>query len=216
MMEEPSRKRRRKGETRDRVTASASKLFATHGYAATGVAAICQASGVLPSSIYWEFGNKAGVLAAVLEDAERRWLEQSTRAVLKAMRAYPDSPVGRLDAYFDYMAKALTTAPDFARLMLMVALERRHADPQALEIVRSQRARSIEALAQLFASHGLETSGPDGVSAVDLAKLTTACLDGAMIAAQIDGEAADLRRMFSLLHSSMRAALSRQPALQAE
>lgn len=215
-MEESSRKRRRKGETRNRVIANASKLFATHGYAATGVAAICQASGVSRSSIYWEFGNKARILAAVLEDAERRWLERSTRAVLKAMRAYPDSQIGRLDAYFDHMAKALTTAPEFARLMLMVALERRHADPHALDIVRSQRARSIEALADLFASHGLESNGPDGVSALDLAKLTIACLDGAMIAAQIDGEAADLHRMFSLLHSAMRAALAGQPALQAE
>jgi AcrR family transcriptional regulator len=208
MMDQATRKRkRRKGDTRDRVLKSAARLFSTHGYAATSIAAICQASGVLPSSIYWEFGNKAGILAAVLEDAEQRWVEQSTKSVIKAMRGYPETPEGRLDAYFDYMARAITTTPEFARLILMVVLERRHADPHALEIVREQRARSIEALADLFATHGLQS---DIIPAMDLARLTNACLDGATAAAQVDRSAEDLQRMFSLLHRAMRAVLQSQ------
>jgi AcrR family transcriptional regulator len=200
-------KGRRKRDTRQRVLKAAAELFATRGYAATSISAIVKASGVLPSSMYWEFGNKAGIFAAVLEDSARRWLEQSTRSVVRAMKDRPGSNTDRLAAYFDFMAEALAEGPEFLRLMLMVALERRHADPHALEIIRSLRDRSVETVASLFAACGLGRPGPDGVTARDVALLTIACFDGAFIAAQIDGDAADLRRMFALLYSAMTAGL---------
>jgi len=206
-MERSIPKRRRNYDTRQRVLKAAAELFATRGYAATSISAICGASGVLPSSMYWEFGNKAGIFAAVLEDSAERWLEQSTRSVVRAMRDRPGSNVDRLAAYFDYMAEALAEGPEFLRLMIMVALERSHADPRAIEIVRLHRARSVETVARLVAAFGLERPGPDGVTARDVALLTIACFDGAFTAAQIDADAADLRRMFTLLYSAMTAAL---------
>jgi AcrR family transcriptional regulator len=215
-MEHSFPKGRRKHNTRQRVLETAAELFATRGYAATSISAICKASGVLPSSLYWEFGNKAGIFAAVLEDSAERWLEQSTRSVVQAMRDRPGSNVDRLTAYFDYMAEALAEGPEFLRLMLMVALERRHADPRALEIVRSHRARSVETVARLFADYGPETPGPDGATARDIALLTIACFDGAFTAAQIDADAADVRRMFKLLYSAMTAALPSPEAPKSE
>jgi AcrR family transcriptional regulator len=200
-------KAKKKRDTRERVLKAAAELFATRGYAATSISAICKTSAVLPSSLYWEFGNKAGIFAAVLEDSAKRWLEQSGRAVLQAMRAHPSSNIDPLAAYFDYMAEALAEGPEFLRLMLMVALERHHADPHAIEIVRSLRARSVEGVTRLLAACGLEQPGPNGVTARDLARLTIACFDGAFAAAQIDADAADVRRMFTLLHSAMTAAL---------
>jgi AcrR family transcriptional regulator len=206
-MEHSFPKGRKKRDTRQRVLEAAAELFATRGYAATSISAICKASGVLPSSMYWEFGNKAGIFAAVLEDSAERWLEQSTRSVLRVMKDRPGSNIDRLAAYFDYMAEVLTEGPEFLRLMLMMALERRDADPRALETVRSHRARSVETVARLFAACGLERPGPDGVTARDVALLTIACFDGAFTAAQIDADAADLRQMFTLLYSTMTAAL---------
>ena len=203
-------KGKNKGDTRQRVLKGAGRLFATRGYAATSISAICGASGARPSSIYWEFGNKAGILAAVLEDSAQRWLDQSTRAVVKAMRDRPGSSIDRLAAYFDYMAEALAKGPEFLRLMLMVALERNHADPRALEIIRSHRVRAVAAVARLLGAFGLERPGPDGVTAHDVALLTIACFDGAFTAAQLDADAADLRRMFALLYSALVATL--QPA----
>jgi len=200
-------KAKKKHDTRQRVLKAAAELFATRGYAATSISAICRASGALPSSLYWEFGNKAGIFAAVLEDSAKRWLEQSGRAVLQAMREHHSSNIDPLAAYFDYMAEALAEGPEFLRLMLMVALERHHADPHAIEIVRSLRARSVEGVTRLLAACGLEQPGPDGVTARDLARLTIACFDGAFAAAQMDADAADVRRMFTLLHSTMTAAL---------
>lgn len=206
-MEQLLPKKREKGETRRRVLKAAGKLFATNGYAATSISAICKASGVLPSSLYWEFGNKAGILAAVLEDSAERWIDQSTRTVLRAMKERPGSDIDQLAAYFDFMADALAKGPDFLRLMLMVAHERRHVDPRALEIIRAHRAYSIASVAPLLGAFGLERPGPDGVTARDVAMLTIACFDGAFTAAQIDADAVDLRRMLALLYSGLVATL---------
>lgn len=206
----------RKKNTRQRVLKVAAELFATRGYAATSISAIRKASGVLPSSIYWEFGNKAGIFAAVLEDSAERWLKQSSQAVIKATRDHRDSSVNPLAVYFDYMAEALAEGPEFLRLMFMVALEQRNADPRALEIVRSHRARSIEAVARIFAVCGLEQPGPDGVATHDIARLMIACFDGAFAAGQLDADEAEVRRMFTLLYSAMAAALQSTQALKPE
>jgi AcrR family transcriptional regulator len=202
-MEHLQPKQRRNQDTRQRVLEAAAELFAARGYAGTSISAISKASGALPSSMYWEFGNKAGIFAAVLEDSAKRWVGEIRRSVGRATRERSGSNVDPLTAYFDYMAQALAEGPEFLRLMFMVALERRHADPHALEVVRSHRARAIESVARLFAACGLERPGPDGVTARDIALLTLACFDGAFTAAQIDADTADTRRTFKLLHSAM-------------
>ena len=207
MPDAPSPKGRKKGSTRQRVLAASARLFAANGYAGTGISAICKAAGVAPSSIYWGFGNKAGILAAVLEDSAQRWLDESTQTVAKAMKARPRSDQDRLAVYFDYMAETLAKGPEFLRLMLMVALEHRHGDPRALEIVKSHRARSIGAVARVLAAFGLEGLEENGVTAREIATLTIACFDGAFIAGQVSADADELRQMLSLLHSSLAARL---------
>jgi hypothetical protein len=63
---------------------------------------------------------------------------------------------------------------------------------------------------------GLERPGPDGITARDVALLTLACFDGALVAAQIDADAADLRRMFALLYSALVATLVPAETLKPE
>ena len=55
--------------TRERVLEAAADLIARQGYAATSIAQISQRSGTNPASIYWAFGSKEGLLAAVMERA---------------------------------------------------------------------------------------------------------------------------------------------------
>jgi AcrR family transcriptional regulator len=204
-MEHLDPKRRRNQDTRQRVLKAAAELFATRGYAATSISAISKASGVLPSSMYWEFGNKAGIFAAVLEDSASRWVEETTRSVVRAIKERPGSKVDPLTAYFDYMAQTLAEGPEFLRLMFMVALEGRHADPHALEVVRSHRARSIESVTRVLAACGLGRSESEGATERDIALLTIACFDGAFLAAQVDADVAETRRMLRLLRSAMTA-----------
>ena len=52
--------------TRRRVLAAARDLFLSHGYAGTTVAAVAQAAGVSPDTIYVSLGGKQGLLEGVL------------------------------------------------------------------------------------------------------------------------------------------------------
>jgi AcrR family transcriptional regulator len=204
-----SRNKGKKGDTRRRIIRSAARLFATNGYAATSIAAICEAAGVVPTSIYWEFGSKAGVLEAVLEDSAQRWRTTATRGVLKAAAGGD-----RLDAYFDYMAKTFTKSPEFPRLMLMVALERGHKDHRALEIIRSHRVAWITELSELLPRLGLGKDSAESPTRYQIAELIFACLDGAFVSGQIDPDAARLESMLGLFDSALRARLL--PSREAE
>lgn len=56
-------------ETRRRTLAAARELFLTRGYGGTTVAAVAEAAGVSPDTIYVSLGGKRGLLEGVVSDA---------------------------------------------------------------------------------------------------------------------------------------------------
>jgi AcrR family transcriptional regulator len=194
--------------TRRRVIDAAAALFATRGFAGTSISAIRQTSGVLPSSIYWEFGSKQGILAAVLRDSADRWLDQAAQSARRAVACSAATGISPLGAYFANLAEALAERPEFLRLLLLLALERREADAATIEAIRSVRARALKGLVHILRAGGLvdDTTSDDFVG--ELARLTLAFADGAFVSAQIDPATTDLRRMFALFCAGMAAALT--------
>jgi AcrR family transcriptional regulator len=103
--------------TRTRIVEAARTSFLAHGFSATTIASVAAAADVAPETVYAVFGNKAGlleavVLAAVLRDDEpddplsRRWF----RAVLKL----PDAR-GRIAALARHTAETTSlTGPIYA------------------------------------------------------------------------------------------------------
>ncbi len=73
----PARPRTRKeeqaDETRERLIAAATSLFAQRGYRDSSVQAIGESAGISRGSIFWHFGSKEGLLWAVAERAFARW-----------------------------------------------------------------------------------------------------------------------------------------------
>jgi AcrR family transcriptional regulator len=202
--------------TRRRVLDAAAELFATRGFAGTSISAIRQASGVLPSSIYWEFGSKQGILAAVLRDSADRWLDQAAQSARRAVERSSVTGMSPLGAYFANLAEALAERPEFLRLLLLLALERREAGEATIEAIRSVRARALKGIVHIFRAGGLvdDTTSDDVVQ--ELARLTLAFADGAFVSAQIDPATTDLRRMFALFHAGMAAALTVERATDVE
>ena len=193
--------------TRTRVLSAAAELFATRGFAGTSISAIRAVSGVLPSSIYWEFGSKGGILAAVLEDSAGRWLAQADESARRALEQSRSTGRAPLESYFVNLGEELTERPEFLRLLLLLSLERREADPATLEVVRRVRARAITGLARAFRVGGLVDDDASEAAVHELARMALAFSDGAFIAAQIDPVAADLRRMFAVFYAGMAASL---------
>lgn len=56
-------------ETRGRILEAATELFTARGYAAASIAAVAEAAGVAPQTVYTAFGSKAGLLSAAIDIA---------------------------------------------------------------------------------------------------------------------------------------------------
>lgn len=194
-------------DTRTRVLNAAAELFATRGFAGTSISAIRAASGVLPSSIYWEFGSKHGILVAVLEDSAERWLNETGEMARDAWARARSTGRSPLEAYIENLAKVMNDRPEFLRLLLLLALERREGDPSTIQAIRRVRERAANGLARAFRAGGVVGPETGDETVGELARIALAFADGAFIAAQIDPGATDLRRMFSIFCAGMSAAL---------
>ena len=191
-------------QTRERVLEAAAKLIGAQGYAATSIARISKASGANPASIYWAFGSKEGLLAAVMERAAERWFDE--------MRALPQAP----DPWrgLASLAASFEGGPEFLRLMVVLCLERRDGDPAVLEAARRVRTTAADALARTYAGalglddHGAGRQVGEGIGeriGEELARFTLMLLDGVFIASQIEPDATDLRRAFQLIATAVKA-----------
>jgi AcrR family transcriptional regulator len=181
--------------TRERVLESASKLIASRGYAATSVAKISREAGVNSASIFWAFGNKEGLLAAVMERA--------------AQEFFADVPDFRGENLWDDLAglaDAFASGPEFLRLLLVLSLERRDGDPAVLEAARRVRAQAVDGLAEAYQPE-VEISNPFQRRAVcqELARFTLMLLDGIFVASQIEPDSTDLPRAFRTIAAGVRA-----------
>lgn len=182
--------------TRERVLEAAAQLIANHGYAATSIARISKASGANPASIYWAFGSKEGLFAAVMERAADAFFQE-----LAEPQGDPD-PWKRLAA----LAEAFEGGPEFLRLLLVLSLERRDGDPAVLEAARRVRAKAAEQLAAGYVKAlALDDQLERRRIADALSRLTLMLFDGVFVASQIEPDDTDLPRAFELIAKGVQA-----------
>jgi AcrR family transcriptional regulator len=120
-----SRRKRADGElSRERILDAATVIAAERGYEGTSIGAVSAKCGLPASSIYWHFKDKDDLIAAVIERSFGTW-----------MTAWDIPKDGAAEERFVGVAvqtaKALLDSPDFIRLGLMLALERRPEAPRA-------------------------------------------------------------------------------------
>jgi AcrR family transcriptional regulator len=70
-------------ETRERLLQAAITLFERKGYAATSIRELVERAGVTKPVLYYHFGSKEGLLAAVIRESERHFTEALDRAVAR-------------------------------------------------------------------------------------------------------------------------------------
>ncbi|BBZ71597.1 TetR/AcrR family transcriptional regulator [Mycobacterium paraseoulense] len=183
------RRTRANGEqSRERILDAATEVATERGYEGTTISLVSKKSGLPPTSIYWHFADKDDLIAAVIERSFGRWL---------AALDLPGGALvpGRVAELGTQVAKALLDAPDFIRLGLMLALERRPVEPRAREMflrVRDEAFRRFEAVVRDVAP-GLDEEG--------VRLLTTYAIagaDGLFIAKEVGGDSVDLIKLFDL------------------
>ncbi|MCV7197485.1 TetR/AcrR family transcriptional regulator [Mycobacterium angelicum] len=188
--ETPKRRRSRAdGElSRGRILDAASEIAAERGYEGTSIALVSAKCGLPASSIYWHFKDKDDLIAAVIERSFGAW-----EAAWEVPRN--DDTEEQFLGFATQIAKALLDAPDFIRLGLMLALERRPTEPRARTMFLQVRAQAFEQLKQNFHEF---VPGLTDAEVRQLAIYAMAGADGLFIAKEIGGDAVDLIALFEL------------------
>src|SRR5262245_29314919 len=175
-------------ESRRRIVEAAAALMAERGFAGTSIAAVSQRSGLPSGSIYWHFESKEALLGAVMEEGARRWFD----GLPKADRL-PTDPRNRATALLKVVAASLEQHPEFLRLLLLIALERREVDATSLTVIRRVREQALQRIRRLLSVllGGFDRKIADRLAA-DFAPFVLCVADGAFVAQHIDPEQADL------------------------
>jgi AcrR family transcriptional regulator len=195
-----TRQRRADGElSRNRILDAATEIAAERGYEGTSIGAVSAKCGLPASSIYWHFKDKDDLIAAVIERSFANWLQ---------VWQLPEDVVAqdRLMEVAVGTAKAVADSPDFLRLGLMLALERRPVEPRARAMFIQVRTQAFEALSASIRDLGLGLS-PSQID--QLATYAIAGADGLFIAGEIGGDSVDLIAMFRLHGKALYATAAR-------
>ena len=183
-------------ETRDRIIASAARVFAQKGVQRASLDEIAGGAGLTKGAIYWHFKNKNDLFFAMLDSR----LRQDTAPLLGDLDTLIHAggdPLDGLTAMFQTSLRRCVDDPDWPRLFLECLNLGRDPD------VRERLAAfydDVWAVSRGFTTHlqanGLtDTSIDPHVAAV----FWTALFDGLVVAWQVKGEALDLDRLLPAL-----------------
>ncbi|MBD0023106.1 TetR family transcriptional regulator [Gordonia pseudamarae] len=199
MAAESARKRRANGEeSRNKILDAATEIAGERGYEGTSIGRVSKQCGLPASSIYWHFKDKDDLIAAVIERSFADWL---------SAWELPDAstPRDRVIELGRQVAKSLLASPDFLRLGLMLALERRPEEPRAREKFLQVRAQATERMMAVVRDLAPQLS-EDGARQVVLYAIAAA--DGLFIAKEIGGDDVDLGALFEMHAHAVLAVVS--------
>jgi AcrR family transcriptional regulator len=184
-----ARRTRANGEqSRERILDAATEVATERGYDGTTISLVSKKSGLPPTSIYWHFAGKDDLIAAVIERSYQRWLTALDLPAGEAARTLALELGNQL-------AKAFMEAPDFLRLGLMLALERRPVEPRAREMYLEVRENAFTVFAQIVRDIAPKLDEND-VRLLTIYAIAGA--DGLFIAKEVGGDSVDLISLFDL------------------
>jgi len=190
-----TRKQQQGEDSRELILDTAERLMGTRGYAATSISEMCKACGLPASSIYWHFGSKEGVLAAVMERGAERFFG-----------AIPPPGTASIQHQFDVAAALLAQHPDFLRLFYIMSLER-GTDPAVVTLVRRVRDIAIDRF-RVAITALLPAEAPPGKAdrvVGELTALAVALSDGVFIADHLEPDTTDVQLMYRRLFQAVSA-----------
>lgn len=104
-------------EKKERIQEAALQLFAEQGYAATSTSKVAKEAGVSEGLIFRHFGNKEGLLRALLEDGRERIKKYFADIILE------ENPVHRIRKIIDLPFGIVDEERDFWRLQKSLKLQ---------------------------------------------------------------------------------------------
>lgn len=184
------RKRANGVESRQRILDATVEIAGERGYEGTSIAAVSAKCGLPASSIYWHFKDKDDLIAAVIERSFETWL-----AAVELPLEGTGTSLERVTVMAANVARSLVDAPDFLRLGLMLALERRPVEPRGRTVFLQVRDIAAQKVAEVA---GTLFPDLDDESVRTLTSYAVAGADGLFVHREINGDAVDLVALFEL------------------
>lgn len=175
--------------SRERILEAAIDVVGEQGFRSTTVDSVCRRAGVPKTSIYWHFGNKDGLFAALIERIASEW----TAAIQQRAYAAGPNPVDRLDQSLAAMREFLETKPHLLRLLLTLTFEPVRVSSTTRAALRRASSRAESAI-----TDGIQQSVAGALPDLDLvANLILAMLQAASVRMLIDPRGFDADRHFA-------------------
>ncbi|HYZ69463.1 MAG TPA: TetR/AcrR family transcriptional regulator [Mycobacterium sp.] len=189
----PTKKQQQGAQSRELILNATERLMATRGYAATSINDIRKACGLPPSSIYWHFGSKEGVLAAVMERGANRFFA--------AIPASED-----VESQLAVVSVLQAQHPDFLRLFYMLSLER-GTDPAVTAVIRRVRDTAIRGFRDAITALLPPGVPPAKAQRVitELTAVAVALSDGIFFAEHLEPDGTDVAQMYRRLYQTVTA-----------
>jgi len=173
--------------SRERILEAAAELFSQKGYAGTGVDELAARAEIAKTAIYYHFGNKEGLVTAVLERAATAWIEGIREASSQA-----GDPLARLDRALTGMRAMLEDKPWIMKVLQLLALEVAEQKPEVRATLQNIVRRARDAITEgMHDALGIEVPDADAVAGVILA-----LLDGIALGLQLDPDLVSLDQAF--------------------
>jgi len=181
---------------------AAEALFGQRGYAATSVAAICDASALPVGSIYHHFAAKSAILSAVLDRAARRFFAELDHAVGTQLE-----PEARMRKYFEQAPCLMARNANYFRI-ISAALQQ-DGDDQLLSFARQSTEAAGTTLAAVMEPVVAAAGVRDPATlSLNLAHMTNSYALGAAIIAGFDAQR--LREGMAPLYEIVRGTIDRE------
>ncbi len=179
--------------SRERILDAAVALISERGYSATSVDALCRHAGIVKTALYWHFGSKEGLLAAVLDRVASAWIEEIERSAYQV-----GEPLERLSRALEGLRTIVEKRPQLLRLLLVMLLERGGEDDETRAALQAAFLRARRAVVQ-----GIETTVPGLRDPGLLAHTILSLVQGALLLRLTDPAEADLDRLFAELQRTV-------------
>lgn len=141
---------------RDRLLAAAGELFYARGINATGIDAIVERAGVALATLYKQFGGKDRLVAAYLEERDRRWRAEWEEAIAASQQ--------RVAAIFDALERWWVAEGRYRGCaQVAAAVEITDVDHPAMTAINRHKAHLRQRLAELAGEAG--AAEPDQTAA---------------------------------------------------
>jgi AcrR family transcriptional regulator len=180
--------------TREQLLGAAVELLRERGYAGLSIAAVCERADIAPTAVYWHFGNKAGLMEAVVARISAGHAER-----IRAHTAAAKTPAERLDRLIAGIRGLVTSQPLGSLTGVAIVGEGRHVTDELREALRRARERELELIAGEFAA----ALGGDRAAGETFAILALACTNYAALWYRIDRDPADADRILAGLRDAI-------------